>query len=68
MTRRLYYADSYLREFDALVVELTPVNGRPGAVLDQTAFYPTSGGQPHDLGTLDGARIELAGRDRPDRS
>lgn len=57
MTERLYYQDSYLREFDATVVE---VRGRPGAtgiVLDRTAFYPTSGGQPHDLGHLGDAAV-----------
>ncbi|MCC6741080.1 MAG: alanyl-tRNA editing protein [Planctomycetia bacterium] len=53
MTERLYLADSYLLEFTARVVER-----RPGAVvLDRTAFYATSGGQPHDMGTLGGARV-----------
>ena len=54
-TRRLYYTDSYLTDFDARVVEVTDDGHR--VYLDQTAFYPTSGGQPHDLGTLAGARI-----------
>ncbi len=58
MTHRLYYEDSFLFRFDATVVEsgLLP-DGRPFAVLDRTAFYPTSGGQPHDLGLLGGASI-----------
>ena len=48
MTELLYQTDAYLREFDARVVA---VEG--GAVaLDRTAFYATSGGQPHDIGTL----------------
>ena len=52
MTAVLCYADSYLREFDAKVVEVTP----KGVVLDQTAFYPGGGGQPTDSGVLtDGA-------------
>ncbi len=49
MTTPLYYQDAYLREFDAVVTGHAP----DGAViLDQTAFYPGGGGQPHDLGTL----------------
>ena len=55
MTDRLYYSDSYLREFRARVV--TVEEGGRRVYLDRTAFYPTSGGQPFDLGTLDGARV-----------
>lgn len=51
-TDRLYYHDSFLYDFDARVVETLDSNGRPAIVLDRTAFYPTSGGQVHDLGTL----------------
>jgi misacylated tRNA(Ala) deacylase len=48
-TLLLYATDAYLKSFDAEVLEVTP----DGAViLDRTAFYPTGGGQPHDLGTL----------------
>ena len=54
MTERLYYHDSYIREFEAQVVE---VNGAI-AYLDRTAFYPTSGGQPFDLGALGQARVD----------
>ena len=57
MTDRLYYIDAYLREFDATVVDVVSVDGRSAAVLDRTAFYPTSGGQPFDTGTLGGARV-----------
>ena len=52
MTDRLYYTDSYLTEFDATVVESGQIEGRPYVVLDRSAFYPTSGGQPHDTGVL----------------
>ena len=52
MAERLYYTDSYLTEFEATVVETGESNGRPYVVLDRSAFYPTSGGQPHDTGTL----------------
>ena len=54
-TQRLYYTDSYLTDFDAGVVEVADDGRR--VYLDRTAFYPTSGGQPHDLGSLAGARI-----------
>lgn len=65
MTNRLYYRDPGLREFEALVVSSTPAlesGSGPGAarwwvVLDRTAFYPTSGGQPHDTGYLGEARV-----------
>lgn len=53
MTQRLYYNDSYLAEFTAKVVA---VEGER-VYLDRTAFYPTSGGQPHDLGELGGAKV-----------
>ena len=60
MTERLYYRDAYAREFDAAVVGVDAVSKRPGhfaAVLDRTAFYPTSGGQPFDTGILGTARV-----------
>ena len=57
MTERLYYHDPYLREFDADVVEQTTHEGKIAVVLDRTAFYPTSGGQPFDIGTLSGATV-----------
>ena len=57
MTDRLYYNDSYLAEFDANVVEETTHEGKIAVVLDRTAFYPTSGGQPFDTGTLSGAKV-----------
>jgi len=52
-TERLYYTDAYRRIFFAGILALVPAaGGRTGVVLDRTAFYPTSGGQPHDTGTL----------------
>ena len=55
MTERLYYADSYLRDFNATIVELAEDGRR--VYLDRTAFYPTSGGQPHDTGRLNGVEV-----------
>jgi alanyl-tRNA synthetase len=57
MTERLYYKDSYLRAFDANVISCEPESGRWKVHLDRTAFYPTSGGQPHDTGTLGGIPV-----------
>lgn len=53
MTHRLYYTDPYLVEFDATVTAVESIEGKPAVRLDRTAFYPTSGGQPHDIGALD---------------
>jgi len=50
MTERLYYKDCYLTRFDAKVVDANPE--RTLVYLDRTAFYPSSGGQPFDLGLL----------------
>lgn len=57
MTERLYYDQPYLITFQAHV---TSVRGEEGAclvALDRSAFYPTSGGQPYDTGTLNGCRV-----------
>ncbi|MCS7283003.1 MAG: DHHA1 domain-containing protein [Anaerolineae bacterium] len=57
MTERLYYTDSYLTSFAARVVERLEWDGHPAVVLDRTAFYPTSGGQPSDRGFLNGVPV-----------
>lgn len=56
-SERLYYTDPYLVEFDAVVREAVPQSDRWKIVLDRTAFYPTSGGQPFDTGTIGDARV-----------
>jgi len=56
-TKKLYYDDAYLLEFEADVVERREHEGRPAVVLDRTAFYPESGGQPWDKGTVGGAKV-----------
>jgi len=65
-TRRLYYDDAFEKEFTARVVhcEVLPpdvnsgITGNVwGLILDRTAFYPTSGGQPNDLGKIGDANV-----------
>jgi alanyl-tRNA synthetase len=55
MTERLYYNDCYLRQFTARTVECASDGG--AVYLDRTAFYPTSGGQPFDLGSIAGVPV-----------
>lgn len=58
MTERLYYHDPYLAAFQATVTSISSdSDGRQIARLDRTAFYPSSGGQPFDVGTLGDARV-----------
>ncbi|PYX76696.1 MAG: hypothetical protein DMG72_04255 [Acidobacteria bacterium] len=69
MTKRLYYHDSFLYDFDAEVVDViapSKENPRPALVLDRTAFYPASGGQVFDTGWIvpvsggNGPRLRVA--------
>jgi len=55
MTSRLYYSDSYLTTFDGRITEIADDGRR--VYLDQSAFYPTSGGQLFDVGTLAGGAV-----------
>ncbi|KAA0955921.1 alanyl-tRNA editing protein [Sporosarcina sp. ANT_H38] len=55
---RLYYADPYCKLFTSQVIKAAQdTEGNPYVVLDNTAFYPTGGGQPHDSGTLNGIEV-----------
>jgi alanyl-tRNA synthetase len=64
MTERLYYHDAFRKEFDAHVVGCSPAGKHFRVVLDRTAFYPTSGGQPHDTGRLgDAVVVDVAETD-----
>ena len=56
-THRLYYNEPYIITFDAQLIALTEVAGAPAAILDRSYFYPTSGGQPHDTGQLNGVPV-----------
>ena len=55
MTKRLYYTDPYATNFRARVVDRSDDGRR--VYLDESCFYPTSGGQPNDLGTLNGVHV-----------
>lgn len=57
MTDRLYRTDSYTTQFTAHVTDVMERDGRYAAVFDATYFYPTSGGQRHDTGTVGDARV-----------
>jgi alanyl-tRNA synthetase len=57
MTDRLYYTDPYLKAFDATIDRVEKRAGRCIVRLDRTAFYPSSGGQPFDTGTLGASRV-----------
>jgi alanyl-tRNA synthetase len=57
VTERLYYDDPSIVEFDAAVLRIESRGDRVGVWLDRTSFYPTSGGQPFDTGTLAACRV-----------
>ena len=57
MTHRIYYTDPSCSSFDATVRSVTIHDGHPAVILDRTAFYPTSGGQPFDTGRLGPAQV-----------
>ncbi len=55
--RKLYYEDSHLKTFEAVVTGCTPAQGGYHITLSATAFYPEGGGQPSDIGVLGGSRV-----------
>jgi alanyl-tRNA synthetase len=57
MTERIYYTEPSCRSFEASVIGVDRRDGRHVVVLDRTAFYPTSGGQPFDTGRLGPADV-----------
>ena len=56
-TRKLYYEDCHLVEFTASVISCEPTEKGFRVILDRTAFYPEGGGQPCDLGTINGIPV-----------
>ena len=57
MTKKLYYQDSYMKSFSAVVQSSTPVQKGVEVILDQTAFFPESGGQYGDQGQLEHLQV-----------
>ena len=56
-TEKLYYADPFLTDFTATVLDCQPGKNGYLVTLDRTAFYPKGGGQPADHGVLDRAAV-----------
>jgi alanyl-tRNA synthetase len=54
---RLYYQDAYTTQFSAVVTQCLEENGRFAITLNETYFYPTSGGQPFDRGKINGLPV-----------
>lgn len=57
LTARLYFDDPHRTTFEAHITATRQSDAGWEVALDQTCFYPTGGGQPHDLGTLGGLRV-----------
>ncbi len=58
MNGKLYYDDAYIKTFTSYITKQEwDENGSLYVVLEETAFYPTGGGQPHDTGTLNGVEV-----------
>lgn len=57
MTHRYYYDDAYRVSFQAEVLERDEYAGKQALVLEGTFFYPTSGGQPFDIGSINGSNV-----------
>ena len=55
--KKLFYEDSHLKTFEAVVTGCTPTEGGYLITLDATAFYPEGGGQPSDIGTLGDSNV-----------
>ena len=52
-TRRLFYEDVYIQEFEAIVLSCEEKDGKYHVILNATAFYPEGGGQPANKGMID---------------
>ncbi len=67
-TEQLYFDDPLCLEFEAEIIETVALpDGHTGAILPRTYFYPTSGGQEHDIGTIGPAQVVDVFKDDDDR-
>ncbi|AFQ13759.1 alanyl-tRNA synthetase [Bacillus thuringiensis HD-771] len=58
LEQKLYYTDAYKKDFTTKVIKQDyDKDGNLYVVSNETAFYPTGGGQPHDTGTLNGIAV-----------
>lgn len=57
MTKKLFWPDSHLTQFQARVTDSWLTDKGRVLVLDQSAFYPEGGGQPHDIGRINEASV-----------
>lgn len=58
MTKKLFLENVYLKEFTANILSILEKEGKYHIILDQSAFYPEGGGQPHDLGWIDNSEVD----------
>jgi len=58
MTIKLFFEDSKLTSFTATIINSKTIDDGVAILLDQTAFYPTSGGQPFDMGNINEERVQ----------
>jgi alanyl-tRNA synthetase len=57
LTEKLFYKNAYLSECEAEVTDIVVKEGKTLVVLDKSPFYPEGGGQPSDVGTINGIRV-----------
>ncbi|ANX12579.1 hydrolase [Fictibacillus arsenicus] len=57
MTKKIYYSSPYTKEWETIIRKSFTKENQCFVVLEETAFYPTGGGQPHDTGTINGVEV-----------
>ncbi|MFW6309419.1 MAG: alanyl-tRNA editing protein, partial [bacterium] len=64
MTKKLYYEDSFLKEFNADIISFKEKEGQYHIKLDRTAFYPEGGGQPADRGLIGRSKVRYVYKEK----
>ncbi|WP_226534892.1 alanyl-tRNA editing protein [Fictibacillus halophilus] len=57
MTKKIYYSSPYTKEWETIINKTFIKEDKYFVILEETAFYPTGGGQPHDTGTINGIEV-----------